>query len=191
VRAARLEIDLLKQKIQPHFMMNTLTALSEWIESSPATAVRMIGALAAELRSVAAMSDATLVPMRQELDLCRHHLVLMAYRINQDYELRADNVDPDGLIPPAVFHTLIENSLTRNPSRIRTVFKLSEATQGSQRTYILRSPFSSGSEAKRGNGTGHAYVRARLRAAFGEQWRFQSREEDGEWIGIVTVPCAS
>ena len=191
LRAARLEIDLLKQKIQPHFLMNTLTALSEWIESSPATAVRMIGALAAEFRAVAAMSDAKLVPMRQELDLCRHHLAVMGYRGNREYELRDGNVDPDGLIPPAVFHTLVENSLTRNPNRAKILFELSEGIQEGRRTYILRSPFVGDIHATRGNGTGHAYVRARLRDAFGERWAFQSRAEEGQWLDIVTVPCAS
>ncbi|HKO58641.1 MAG TPA: hypothetical protein VJ276_22435, partial [Thermoanaerobaculia bacterium] len=38
LRAARLEIELLKKSIQPHFLMNTLTAVMEWIEEDPAEA---------------------------------------------------------------------------------------------------------------------------------------------------------
>ena len=37
LRINRLELDLLKRQIQPHFIMNTLTALSEWILTSSQT----------------------------------------------------------------------------------------------------------------------------------------------------------
>src|SRR4029077_3836884 len=35
LRAIQVGPELLKPKLQPPFLMNTLTALSEWIESSP------------------------------------------------------------------------------------------------------------------------------------------------------------
>src|SRR5205085_2260579 len=42
---ARLELEMLRRHLQPHFLMNTLTALSEWIEEDPKTAVKMIESL--------------------------------------------------------------------------------------------------------------------------------------------------
>jgi hypothetical protein len=190
LRAIQLELELLKRKIQPHFLMNTLTALSEWIESSPPTGVRMIESLAAEFRAVAAMSDATLIPMRQELDLCRHHLEVMGFCSNRTYELRDDGVNHQGRVPPALFHTLLENALTHNRYTAGATFTLSERTDKTERVYTLRSPLA-GEVRAESSGTGHAYVRARLRAAFGERWRFESRAVDGEWQDIVAVPCAS
>ena len=50
LRAARLEIELLKKSIQPHFLMNTLTAIMEWIEEDPREGVHFLQALADELR---------------------------------------------------------------------------------------------------------------------------------------------
>jgi hypothetical protein len=44
--AQRLEIELLKKNIQPHFLLNTLTVLIEVIEQAPATAVKLIEAVA-------------------------------------------------------------------------------------------------------------------------------------------------
>jgi MFS family permease len=191
LRAIQLELELLKRKIQPHFLMNTLTALSEWIESSPPTGVRMIESLAAEFRAVAAMSDASLIPMRQELDLCQHHLEVMGFCSNQTYELRDEGVNPEGMIPPAVFHTLLENALTHNRYTGGATFTLSERTEKAERIYTLRSPLVSKARTSGSGGTGHDYVRARLRAAFAERWRFESRAVDGEWRDIVAVPCAS
>jgi hypothetical protein len=191
LRAMQLELELLKRKIQPHFLMNTLTALSEWIESSPPTGVRMIEALAAEFRAVAAMSDATLIPMRQELDLCQHHLKVMGFCSNQTFELRDDGVSDQGMVPPAMFHTLLENALTHNRYTAGAVFTLSERTEKTERIYTLQSPLAGPVRAASSGGTGHAYVRARLRAAFGERWRFESRAVDGEWRDVVAVPCVS
>jgi hypothetical protein len=191
LRAIQLELELLKRKIQPHFLMNTLTALSEWIESSPPTGVRMIEALAAEFRAIAAISDTTLVPMRQELDLCRHHLEVMGFCSNQTYQLRDEGVNPQGMIPPAVFHTLLENALSHNRYAAGATFTLSEREEKAERIYTMRSPLVSDVRRASSGGTGHAYVRARLRAAFGERWRFESRAIDGEWRDIVAVPCAS
>jgi hypothetical protein len=186
LRAIQLDLELLKRKIQPHFLMNTLTALSEWIESSPQTGVRMIEALAAEFRAVAAMSDATLIPIHQELDLCRHHLEVIGFCSNRSYELRADGLDHQGMVPPAIFHTLLENALTHNHYSADTVFTLSERMEKTERIYTLRSPLA-GEMRVTGSGTGHAYVRARLRAAFGERWRFESQVADGEWRDVVAV----
>jgi Histidine kinase len=190
LRAIQLELELLKRKIQPHFLMNTLTALSEWIESSPTTGVRMIEALAEEFRAVAAMSDATLIPMQQELDLCKHHLKVMGFCSNQIYELRDEGVDPQGMVPPAIFHTLLENALTHNHYTGGAIFTLNERIQNNERIYTLRSPMVGKAHATNSGGTGHVYVRARLRAAFGERWRFEARPADGEWQDIVVAPCA-
>ena len=189
LRAVQLELELLKQKIQPHFLMNTLTALSEWIESEPTVGVKMIDALAAEFRAVAAMSGEAVVPMQQELELCQHHLSVMGFRKNQQFELRARNVDPETRVPPAIFHTLLENALTHNQYASGAVFTLEEQVEGENRVYRLRSPLCSEVKATGPGGTGHTYIRARLRNAFGEQWRFLSAmSAGGEWVDTIEIP---
>lgn len=188
-RAVQLELELLKQKIQPHFLMNTLTALSEWIESAPLVGVKMIDALAAEFRAVAAMSGESVVPMQQELELCQHHLSVMGFRKNQQFELRARNVDPDARVPPAIFHTLLENALTHNQYASGAAFTLEEQVEGEKRIYRLRSPLCCGSKAASPAGTGHAYIGARLRNAFGDRWRFLSgMAAGGEWVDTIEIP---
>jgi hypothetical protein len=116
---------------------------------------------------------------------------VMGFCSNQTFELRDDGVNPQRMIPPAIFHTLLENVLTHNRYTAGAVFTLSEREEKSERTYTLRSPLAGAVRASGSGGTGHAYVRARLRAAFGEHWRFESRSVDREWQDIVVVPCAS
>jgi hypothetical protein len=188
----RLELELLKQQIQPHFLMNSLTALTEWIESDPATGVKMIEALADEFRAIATMSSATTVPLREEIELCRHHLKVMSLRKNQPFDLRAPNVRLDAKVPPAIFHTLIENALTHNDYTEGAVFVLEEshAAHG-RRTYQLRTPLSREPATRGPPGKGHSYVQARLREVFGENWRFSSGQVGSrEWLDAIEVPVS-
>jgi hypothetical protein len=189
IHSTRLELELLKRQIQPHFLMNSLTAVSEWIESDPQTAVRMIEALAEEFRALAAMSGKKLVPLADELDLCRQHLTVMGYRKEQRFTLVSDGVDLSQPVPPAVVHTLIENALTHNRYTEGAVFRLaSVAAPSGRRAYRLHSPVAGELSAPSSDGRGHAYVRARLQEAFGNDWAFTSGPADGEWIDAIEMP---
>lgn len=110
--AARLEIELLKKNIQPHFLLNTLATIQEVIEQEPRTAVTLIDALADEFRILNRVSGEKLVPLAQEVALCRAHLQVMSLRKAARCTLEVTGVEEDALVPPALFHTLIENGLT-------------------------------------------------------------------------------
>ena len=55
LRSARLELELLKKHIQPHFLLNSLNSVIAWLEEEPSTAVRLVNALAEELRADSAV----------------------------------------------------------------------------------------------------------------------------------------
>lgn len=188
LRAAHLEIELLRQQIQPHFLMNTLTALCEWIESDPQIGMKMIEALGDELRAIGVMGEAATVPLRQEVDLCRHHLRVMSFQRNKTFTLVTREIYLDTPVPPAVFHTLVENSLTHNAHAEGAEFALSESVGANgRRRYELRTPLRSDAPRK-GAGKGHAYIRARLQHAFGDNWHFSSEAVEREWLDVVEVP---
>ncbi|MEO7598898.1 MAG: histidine kinase, partial [Opitutus sp.] len=91
--ATRLEIELLKKSLQPHFLMNTLTALMEVIEQDQATAVNLIDDLAGEFRLLGSMSAEKTVPLAREIELCRTHLRLMSVRKGRECRLEVENAD--------------------------------------------------------------------------------------------------
>src|SRR6185436_17263269 len=109
---SRLQIEMLRRHLQPHFLMNTLTAIAEWIEQEPKTAVRLIESLSDEMRILAEMTHRRVVSAEDELRLCRSHLANMSLRKEVSYELHVDGIDDDRPVPPAVFHTLVENAIT-------------------------------------------------------------------------------
>ncbi|HVS29823.1 MAG TPA: histidine kinase [Thermoanaerobaculia bacterium] len=186
---ARLELEMLRRHLQPHFLMNTLTALSEWIESDPKAAVRMIESLADELRILATMANHSLVPAEDELRLCRTHLANMSMRKDVAYELEVDGVDGRQLVPPAVFHTLVENAITHGtPSPRSVTFRLSARAAGHRIRYTFEAPApDEDPPVTRGGGT--RYIEARLREAWGEAWSFRQHRAGTTWRAEIEVPA--
>ncbi|MEL6614310.1 MAG: histidine kinase, partial [Bacteroidota bacterium] len=161
--AVRLEAELLKKHLQPHFLMNSLTSVAEWIETDPAVGVRALEALAAELRALSEVSGEALIPMARELALCRTHLDVMGYRRDVRFDLDARGVDPEGPIPPAVLHTLVENAVTHNaypPGHVQLTLR--ETRHEGRRRLTLRAPLAGAAREAPQEGGGLRYVRARL-----------------------------
>ena len=180
---ARLQFEVLRRHMQPHFLMNTLTALSEWIEQEPKTAVRMIESLSEELRLLGEMSTKTLVSADEELRLCRTHLANMSLRKDIAYELEVDGVDGTKLIPPAIFHTLVENAITHGSSASHVTMRLSESDRG----YVFESPFNPADDRDAQPGSGTRYIEARLREAFGNAWTLRQGRIGDVWrVEIAT-----
>jgi hypothetical protein len=174
---ARLQLEIVRRHMQPHFLMNTLTALSEWIEQEPKTAVRMIESLSEELRILGEMSTKTLVTADEELRLCRSHLANMSLRKDVTYELETDGVDGAQLVPPAVFHTLVENAITHGSAAPRVTMRLSRRDA----RYVFESPLDPGDDRPPRTGSGTRYIEARLREAFGDAWTFRQGRVGDVW----------
>lgn len=173
VKSARLEVELLRKHIQPHFLMNTLTALSEWIESEPAVAVEMIDSISAEFRILARIADRPLISLGEELDLCQTHVEIMSRRRDREYRLRSEGVDRTEQVPPAIIHTLVENAISHDAGGAKRIeLRLIGSHQGEQRRYRFVGP--ANPEPVRAaavdEGTGFSYIRARLRESYGDAW---------------------
>ena len=191
INASQLEVELLKRNIQPHFILNTLTSIEQWIEESPKTAVDFIDALADEFRILISVSDKTLIPLIQEIDLCKSHLKIMSYRKAQNYHLETININPKQQIPPAIIHTLIENILSHNRySEENTTITLQQVDKAQPDSTILEltSPITSDSPDKMLNtGTGLKYIKARLNQSFNQQWKLTETVENEHWITRIEM----
>ena len=190
IRAARLEIELLKRSIQPHFLMNTLTAAVEWIEEEPAEGARFLDAIAGELRILNEISGAALIPIDRELELCRSHLTIMSYRKGMQFELETSGIDHASTIPPAVFHTLLENAISHNRYRdARVVFHLGGARSNGHRSYVVETPRTTAPAAAIREGIGLRYVKARLEETFPGRWQLDSEALEDRWRTTIVVPA--
>jgi LytS/YehU family sensor histidine kinase len=168
--------------------MNTLMAVMEWIEEDPREGVRFLEALADELRIFAEVSGEKLIPAGQELELCRSHLAIMSCRKGTRFALDADGVDGSVCLPPAIFHTLIENAITHNGyGQDEVVFTLREECNGDARRYVMDAPIRNRARTAAGSGLGLRYVKARLEESFPGRWRVESEPFAACWRTTIEV----
>ncbi|WP_233074068.1 histidine kinase [Flavobacterium sp. IB48] len=188
--SSRLQLELIKKNIQPHFLRNTLTSLIDWIEESPKEGVVFIRALAEEFDIMNDIAEDTLIPIRQEIDLCRRHLEVMSFRKEICYEWQEEEIDEKETIPPAIFHTIIENGITHSlpPEQGCIVFCLKFTREKQFKQYTLLT-FAKNRKAKKEKriGTGFKYIEARLTESYGTNWSFDSHSVEKGWETIIKI----
>lgn len=188
--SSRLQLQLIKKNIQPHFLRNTLTSLIDWIEESPKEGVVFIRALAEEFDIMNDIAEDTLIPIRQEIDLCRRHLEVMSFRKEICYEWQEEGIDENETIPPAIFHTIIENGITHSlpPKESCIVFYLKFKREKEFKQYTLQT-FAENRQQKKEQriGTGFKYVKARLTESYGENWSFDSHAVAKGWETTIKI----
>ncbi|HUU04746.1 MAG TPA: histidine kinase [Patescibacteria group bacterium] len=193
-RSQRLEAELLKKYIQPHFIMNTLQSIKSFLARDSAKAEKLIEALAGEFRLINRISGEIVIPLEEELHLCRFHLELMGYRRNARYQLSTEGDCSKFSIPPMVLHTLIENGLTHafKPAE-NGIFRFHCARHEQRIVYRLENDGSNLAEMLKGSseqieeGMGMKYVRARLAEAYRESWRLHYGVDRGNWFVQIEI----
>lgn len=192
VQSTRLKLELLKKSIQPHFLMNTLTSLIDWVEEAPDKGVQFIEALADEFDVLNQVENKKLIPISQEIRLCKSHINIMKFRKEIDYVWKDDGIDDNQQqeIPPAVIHTLLENSITHClPSKDnKMTFKLFISKNKNSLSYIFETHATVRDTNKKvEDGTGYKYVKARLTESYGNNWKFTSNQTEFGWKNTITI----
>lgn len=120
LHAARLESQLhqtrlqaLRSQLRPHFLFNTLNAISTLIHEDPKAADRMVTMLADLLRQGLTDSSKQLVPLGEELELVDTYLAIEKVRFGPRLQVSRD-VALDTLelpVPHFLLQPLVENAL--------------------------------------------------------------------------------
>jgi signal transduction histidine kinase len=121
LRAARAEalahearLRVLRSQLEPHFIFNTLNAISTLVRRGDQDrAVEMIASLSGFLRDTLATLEAPVITLAQELDLVSRYLAIQKVRFGDRLTLRWD-VRPEALadrVPALILQPLVENAL--------------------------------------------------------------------------------
>ena len=114
--AMQAKLNALKQQIDPHFMFNNFSILTELIMEDSRLAVKFLGKLSKVYRYVIQNYDRDTVPLADELAFLDSYLYLMEMRYGSSI---AVNIAPEvhkagGNIPPASLQLIVENALKHN-----------------------------------------------------------------------------
>ena len=118
--AKEAQLQALRYQLQPHFLFNTMNAISTLVlNNQPRAATEMIGKLASLLRDTLDAPDIHQVPLSDELAVTEDYLAIETIRFGERLVVHWD-IDPDVsdvLVPRLILQPLVENAVRHGISR--------------------------------------------------------------------------
>lgn len=182
LRAAHLETRLVEAQLQalqrqlhPHFLFNTLHAISTLVHRDPDKADEMIERLSDLLRVTLDRVGVQVVPLQQELEYLRAYLAIeqvhLGDRLSVDY--RIDPAALDAQVPSLILQPLAENAVRHGlePRPGQGVLTIEASVEGDRLRLEVRDdgcglPRSVWDASR---GVGLSNTRARLHRLFGDE----------------------
>ena len=203
IKAAQLETSLvearlktLEAELHPHFLFNTLHAISTLVHSDPESADRMISRLSDLLRLTFDRSGANGVPLQQELEFLQKYLEIEQIRFQDRLSVRFD-IDPETLdveVPRLILQPLVENAIKHGIAP-RSGHGFVQVTAKRQETATLIEVrdngvgLSSKARARFHNGVGLSNTRARLECLYGDAHRLDFAEGETGLAVSMLIPA--
>jgi sensor histidine kinase YesM len=198
---AEARLDALRRQLDPHFLFNTLNAVSSLVERDPSGVRRMIARLGDLLRYSFEGGNEPEVPLRQELSLLSRYVDIMQVRFQGRLSVTMQMEDGvlDALVPGLILQPLVENAIkygvesrteggriTVSGARERDVLVLRVQDDG-VRTGAPAARL--GDDAPRGAGLGLRNTRERLAQLYGPAYGFALTQVPGDGaIAEVRLP---
>jgi LytS/YehU family sensor histidine kinase len=107
-------MQVLARQLQPHFLFNSLNALSTLIlRRDTEGALAMLGSLGDFLRATVRLGDAHEQPLRAELELVSQYLAVERARLGERLTVRMEVAEGAGevVVPVLVLQPLVENAV--------------------------------------------------------------------------------
>jgi len=181
LRAAQLEAQLalaqvqaLKMQVHPHFLFNTLHAVTVLIREDPAGATRVVTRLGDLLRLTLSRATTAQVSFRRELEILTLYLEIERTRFQDRLEIAYD-VAPNtlgALVPDLILQPLVENAFRHgvSPNAGTGRIEVRSRRDGDWLTLEIRDNGAGLVEGRdRPEGIGLTTTRARLERLYGQQ----------------------
>ena len=158
----------LTAQIEPHFLFNSLNAISNRMHEDVDAADRMISQLGDLLRDAYESDASVLVPLRRELAWLRNYLAMMAERFRGQLEYTVD-VDAgldDVPVPRLLIQPLVENALKHGLAARGGRLSVAVRRKNGDLEYAVSDDGVGLAGAELDHGTGLANVERRLELLF-------------------------
>jgi two-component system sensor histidine kinase AlgZ len=186
---ARLEV--LQARMRPHFLFNSLNTIASLVGSDAQRAEEVTLALADLLRASLQAGD-KLIPLADELTLCRRYLAMEQLRLGERLQIDwcVGEVPPGARVPPLSLQPLLENAVFHGveplPGGGRIGIALHEPTRDVLEI-VIDNPLAA-AQADSGLHMALANLRARLAGHFGGAASLVGRTEDARHTVRLRVP---
>jgi two-component system LytT family sensor kinase len=168
-KLAEAKLENLHLQLHPHFLFNTLNAISAVMYDDVAKADAMLAKLSDFLRTVLATSDIHEVPMEEELRVERMYVDIMRTRLERRLQMSVV-VDPSAAtasVPFMVLQPLLENSIRHGMAGERDTLAIAvEARREGDRIVVTVADDGVGFATPANGHSGHGLANVESRLAY-------------------------
>ena len=202
LRAAQLEkhlveaqLQTLQRQLQPHFLFNTLHAISALMHRDVDTADRMLSRLGDLLRMTLDTVGRQQTTLKEEIDFLGKYLQIEQARLGDRLRLHweVDGETLDCLVPNLVLQPLVENAIKHGIALKSEGGALTVRARRQADTLWMEveddghGPSQSGLESLQ-KGIGLTNTRARLSHYYGANYRFEFHKRVGAFAVLIVLP---
>lgn len=189
ITEARLQA--LQARIRPHFLFNSLNAVLSLIRNDPKRAETALEDMA-DLFRVLMADNRQLVPLQNELELCRQYLSLEQLRLGERLQLswHIDNMPEDALIPPLVLQPLLENAIYHGiePFQEGGEININLYRSRDQVHMVLTNPYRMEGGHHNGNKMALGNIRERLALHFDAEAQLMTKVVGNQYRVHIVIP---
>jgi len=171
-------LDALRAQLNPHFLFNTLNAVSALAERDPKGVRRMIARLSDLLRYTLDESTEQEVPLHRELDLLGEYVELMQIRFQGklSVDVRVDDDVSEALVPNLILQPIVENAIKHGVSQVNGSGQIELRARREGDRLVVTVTDSGPGPGGGAEGVGLRNTNARLREMYGASHRVVLRQ---------------
>ena len=191
--AREAELQTLRERLNPHFLFNSLNSIAALVAVRPEEARSMCALLSDFLRTTLGMSERVSISLREELALVQRYLAVERVRFGDRLTVSED-FDPaaaDTLVPPLLLQPLVENAVKHGIAGRLEGGTLTIVTKriGDRVSIVVENPADADAARVEGTGLGLANVTRRVAASWGDSGHFLARRIDTRFRAEIELPA--
>jgi sensor histidine kinase YesM len=193
---SKAQLSALRQQIEPHFLFNTLNAISGLVrEGRNDAAVSMIVGLSDFLRHVLEDSSRQQVRLQEEMEFTQKYLDIQKVRFADRLQITVDvprELYP-AQVPSLILQPMVENAVKHGIAKRAQGGSIRIAATGNNGMLTLSvcndGPSLSANWDANDSGIGISNVRTRLKSLYGEEFALSLKNQDGGGVeATVSLP---
>jgi signal transduction histidine kinase len=194
-RLVEARLKTLQAELHPHFLFNTLHAISTLVHTSPDTADRMISRLSDLLRLTFDGTGAPAVSLQEELEFLQKYLEIEQIRFQDRlsvlYDVDSETLDAE--VPRLILQPLVENAIKHgvSPRSGRGLIQISSRVRDNALWIEVKDNgvgLDGTSRSRLHTGVGLSNTRARLECLYGAAHRLEFSEGNEGLAVQVQIP---
>lgn len=188
---AEARLQALQARIRPHFLFNSINAVLSLIRSQPKRAETALEDMA-DLFRVLMADNRDLVPLAQEIALCRQYLALEKLRLDERLSIdwQIDQMPPDAMIPPLILQPLLENAVYHGiePLPNGGSITIQIFTKHKELSIVISNPYVAEKDHHSGNKMALKNIKERLRLHFDLESSLSAHVNDQQYLVHIRIP---